>query len=251
VKIPQSVLYNRLQEGKIKRKKSRIKPTLTPIAKLRRIQFVLDFIDERGTFNDMKQYVHIDEKMFQLTKAYESYYMLPDEEVPHRHITHKCYITKVMFIAAVARPRYDYNKGCWFNGLIGIWPFTYKTPAIRNSKLRPAGTMETKAIGSIDRHVYKEYVLNKVLPAIMERWPKQEKKNPIYIQEDNCRIHTTNTRVEVKKAAKKKGFKIEVRPQPASSPDFNILDLGFFNAIQALKDQESCKDVDALVGAVE
>jgi hypothetical protein len=111
--------------------------------------------------------------------------------------------------------------------------------------------METKAISSIDRHVYKDYVLNKVLPAIMERWPKQEKKNPIYIQEDNCRIHTTNTRVEVKKAAKKKGFKIEVRPQPASSPDFNILDLGFFNAIQALKDKESCKDVDALVGAVE
>ena len=55
----------------------------------------------------------------------------------------------------------------------------------------------------------------------------------------------------MKKAAKKKGFKIEVRSQPASSPDFNILDLGFFNAIQALKDKESCKDVDALVGAVE
>ena len=34
------------------------------------------------------------------------------------------------------------------------------------------------------------------------------------------------------------------------SPDFNVLDLGFFNAIQSLQHQKSPKDIDELVDAV-
>ena len=39
--------------------------------------------------------------------------------------------------------------------------------------------------------------------------------------------------------------------QPGQSPDLNILDLGFFRAIQSIKDQMSYKDEDKLIKAVE
>jgi hypothetical protein len=39
--------------------------------------------------------------------------------------------------------------------------------------------------------------------------------------------------------------------QPPNSPDFNVLDLGFFNSIQALQHQESPRTIDDLITAVE
>eukprot|EP00957_Ditylum_brightwellii_P038979 2946356-Ditylum_brightwellii.AAC.1 len=35
--------------------------------------------------------------------------------------------------------------------------------------------------------------------------------------------------------------------QPSNSPDFNVLDLGFFNAIQTLQHQHSPKNIDDLI----
>ena len=46
------------------------------------------------------------------------------------------------------------------------------------------------------------------------------------------------------------GFKIHLICQPANSPDTNILDLGFFRAIQSLQHEKPCKTVDELVGNV-
>ena len=44
---------------------------------------------------------------------------------------------------------------------------------------------------------------------------------------------------------------IVVRPQPACSPDFNILDLGFFNSIQSLQYKKRPKNIDDLISKVE
>jgi hypothetical protein len=46
-----------------------------------------------------------------------------------------------MFLAAVARPRYDCYGTVIFDGKLGIWPFTYEEAAKRKSKNRDAGTM--------------------------------------------------------------------------------------------------------------
>ncbi len=54
-------------------------------------------------FIDMFDYVHIDEKWFYLTKGLEKYYLLPDEAEPVRSCKSKRFITKVMFLAVVAR----------------------------------------------------------------------------------------------------------------------------------------------------
>ena len=73
-----------------------------------------------------------------------------DEEVPHRTCQSKRFITKVMFMAAVARPRGDVGSEDYFNGKIGIWPFVYKEAAKRNSKNRTKGTYVTKNIESVN-----------------------------------------------------------------------------------------------------
>ena len=39
--------------------------------------------------------------------------------------------------------------------------------------------------------------------------------------------------------------------QPPNSPNFNVLDQGFFNAIQSLQHKEAPKTVDDLIKAVE
>jgi hypothetical protein len=46
-----------------------------------------------------------------------------------------------MFLAAVARPRFDANGNVVFDRKLGIWPFTYQEAAKRKSKNREAGTI--------------------------------------------------------------------------------------------------------------
>ena len=92
-------------------------------------------------------------------------------------------------------------------------------------------------------------MIEKVLPAIKELWPDQHK--PIIVQEDNCRVHTPATRVLLEAAAKDVALDLKVVPQPPNSPDFNVLDLGFFHSIQSLKDREDPKNIDELIEAVD
>ena len=55
----------------------------------------------------MKNVVHIDEKWFYLTKVKRKYYLGNNVPDPHRTLRSKRFITKVMFLAAVARPRWN------------------------------------------------------------------------------------------------------------------------------------------------
>ena len=46
-------------------------------------------------------------------------------------------------------------------------------------------------------------------------------------------------------------IRMELSNQPPNSPDFNVLDLGFFNSIQALQHQYTPKNIDDLVAITE
>ncbi|KAF0717955.1 Aste57867_1992 [Aphanomyces stellatus] len=46
------------------------------------------------------------------------------------------------------------------------------------------------------------------------------------------------------------GWTIRLSSQPAQSPDFNVLDLEFFNAIQALQHHKVTRSIDDLIAAV-
>ena len=87
------------------------------------MNFCRSFVDENGIFMDMMEYVHLDEKWFFMTKIKENYYLLPDETQPEWSTKSKRFITKVMFMAAVACPQFDFNKKHLLDAKIGIWPF--------------------------------------------------------------------------------------------------------------------------------
>ena len=60
---------------------------------------------------DFKDYIHIDEKWFYLTKCKRSYYVLLGEEIPQRTCKNKRFISKVMvaYDSSLAHPRWPKN----------------------------------------------------------------------------------------------------------------------------------------------
>lgn len=56
---------------------------------------------------------------------------------------------------------------------------------------------------------------------------------------------------ELNVAAERLGLQIELVCQPPNSPDLNVLDLGYFNAIQSIQHQQAPNNVDQLIEAVE
>ena len=71
-----------------------------------------------------------------------------------------------MFMAAVARSQYDPHSKTWFDGLIGIFPFTEFKEAARSSYRRKKGTMEQVPIYKITNVEHEQMLINMVLPAI-------------------------------------------------------------------------------------
>jgi hypothetical protein len=77
-------------------------------------------------FSEMDNIIHIDEKWFNATKKNRDFYMLPEEEDPHRTIQNKNAIDKLMFLGAIGKPKTDAECNIIFNGKIGISPFVRK-----------------------------------------------------------------------------------------------------------------------------
>jgi hypothetical protein len=262
--VSKSTLHRRILEGVIRLHSSALKPFLTEANKVARLSFCTNMIDPLSLNGDAEprfygqwNRVHIDEKWFYLTEASGSYYLAVDEDEPQRVCKSKKFIMKVMFLAAVARPRWDRVKNQWFTGLIGLWPLVYTAKAKRNSKNRPAGTPETKAIESVNKEVTKRFLIEKVFPAIRESWPRRLASNPecgsieVFVQQDNARPHPAVDDPELLAEGDQGGMRIRMTCQPPNSPDLNVLDLGFFRAIQSLQYQHAPRNVDELISAVE
>ena len=124
-----------------------------------------------------------------------------------------------------------------WDGKIGIWPIGEYIPAVRNSVNRPAGTPVWKN-QSVDKNRYRALLLEKVIPAIKDKWPRQSWNDNtvvIRIQQDGASAH-----ISPDDEAFNAGLvdlqvhnKILLYTQPACSPDTKINDLGFFSALQA------------------
>jgi hypothetical protein len=253
LKINPSTVFRLIKLGVIRRHSNALKPQLKEANKRSRLEFCLSMLQgppHDPMFKSMHNIIHIDEKWFFMTKKSEKYYLLPDEEEPYRSCQSKNFIGKVMFLVAQTRPRFDLEGNELFSGKIGVFPFVTHEPAKRSSINRVAGTMETKAITSVKRDVVRSFLIDKVLPAIRDKWPREDLGSTIYIQQDNARTHVNNNDPAFIEAASKDGFDIRLMCQPANSPDLNILDLGFFAAIQALQYKEAPKTIDELVSAV-
>ena len=178
----------------------------------------------------MEDLIHIDKKWFYLKKDGQCFIIAADEEEPYRHVQHKSFLTKIMFLCAVARPRYDTRRNTWFDGKIGIWPIGKWEPAKRSLKKLAKG-MPVWKNQCITRDVYREYLIQKFLPAVKEKWPTHNAR--IRLQQDGAKSHILEDDVEFKEAVDEIGLNLTVFTQSPNSPDTNILDLCFFRAIQS------------------
>jgi hypothetical protein len=103
------------------------------------------------------------------------------------------------------------------------------------------GDLVTKPIQSITRGVMREFMINKVLPAVRAKWPREDVGRPIFIQQDNAPTHLKLDDPVFCEATKQEGFNIHLICQPPNSPDFNILDL-VFSSNSSNSIQEECKN---------
>jgi hypothetical protein len=111
-----------------------------------------------------------------LTELSQKVYLTQQEEPAKRNIRNKQHRTKVMFLPAVSHPCFNVDGNCTFDGKIGMWPFVVRQPAQRASVNRLRGTIVTTPI-NVDYDTYLRYMLEKVLPAIKEKFPRKHARD--------------------------------------------------------------------------
>ncbi|XP_026428649.1 uncharacterized protein LOC113324548 [Papaver somniferum] len=114
-----STVHRLIKDGNLRPHSNALRPGLTDENKIARVNFYLKMIDKGMTqssssFIDMLDRIHIDEKWFYITRRAQKYYLHAEEEDPLRTCKSKIFITTIMFLTAVARPRLG------FDGKIGI-----------------------------------------------------------------------------------------------------------------------------------
>jgi hypothetical protein len=82
--------------------------------------------------------------------------------------THKT--RKVLFLCAIARPKYDVNPNKILDSKIGIWPIGYMGVAQGNSRNCPGGTL-VWVNTLVTPVVHRELLIQKIIPAIAQKWP--------------------------------------------------------------------------------
>lgn len=123
-----------MNKGSMKKKSLNALPTTVTLEqRLWRIKWTLDHIKSNGLFDDMMNEVHVDEKQFRIKEVQQKVYILPHEKPPPNKCKSKRFITQVMFLTAVGRPRYDTSTEKYWDGKIRIFPFVEKVPAKRAS----------------------------------------------------------------------------------------------------------------------
>lgn len=105
-----------------------MKPMLTQENQKQRLVYAIYQV-EPSTFDDVPtmkagfNYCHLDEKWFYRIRKNENVYLSHREEAPKRETKNKGHIQKIMFLSAMARPRYDAEGNCIFDGKIGVWAY--------------------------------------------------------------------------------------------------------------------------------
>ncbi|CAN0403566.1 unnamed protein product, partial [Pylaiella littoralis] len=207
LEIPPTTLARNLKKLGLRACSRFLKPLLTDNGKAARLAWSLRWVrDAPGgarKFHHFYDFVHLDEKWFYICKQGPRYYCYEGEDIPIWKVQHKSHVIKIMFLAAVSRPRFDSGRNRQYDGKIGIYPFTVPRSAQRNSRNRAK------------------------FPAV----------STVYVQQDNAPRHRVMQDPEVVAAAGQGGMRMELVNQPPNSADMNILDLGFFNSIQSLQDR--------------
>ncbi|XP_010678039.1 uncharacterized protein LOC104893610 [Beta vulgaris subsp. vulgaris] len=255
LKVPPSTVHSLLKRGKLRSHTSSTHPKLIEDHKMQRMKWVLQHIlpatrTQPPKLVDMQNVVHIDEKWFYLSPNMRRFYLLPAEDDPYSCCQSKRFKIKAMFMCATSRHIKDSEGRMIHDGKFGIYPFVEYARAKYSTKNRRACTLLTKATESVTLAVMRDMIVNTIIPAIMRNWPEGVSID-IYIQQDNARPDIHSSDLEFIAAASQNGFNIQLINQQPQSPDLNVLDLGFFRAIQALQYQSFPKNLDELILRVQ
>ncbi|XP_074373784.1 uncharacterized protein LOC141714147 [Apium graveolens] len=253
--VSSSTCGRMIKRGDIKPHTNPLHPGLKEPNLLQRMEWVLNLLmgdtaQTKRQYKTMFDFVHINEKWFYLSKKSQRAYLEKNEKGKYRSAKSSKFIPKVMFTAAVARPGFNAQGECIFDGKLGIFPFTYQEPAKRTSKYRGKGTIITKVVESVGRKETRNMLINQIVPAIIQKWQPSEGPKVIFIQEDNARTHISQADEEWQQVHQQGDFTFILVQQPPNSPDLNILNLGFFRSIQSLMHKKMPKDIDSMMNAV-
>ncbi len=119
--------------------------------------------------------------------------------------------------------------------------------AKRNSRNRPAGTLEPKSV-SVNGDVYHKFITEKVIPAVRQKYPGSE-SDLIVVQQNNAPCHVSVDDVDVAEEGQRFRCNIKTTNQPANSPDYNVLDLGLFRDVQSIRYEQAPKTVQEIINA--
>ncbi|KAF0724137.1 hypothetical protein AaE_009806, partial [Aphanomyces astaci] len=121
--VPKTTIVQHMKDEKqLQARSSYVRPQLTDAKTAARMKHVMNFLQPTSNGNqvfvDMNSYIHVDEKWFFLTHVKRKFYAYKEEIIPTSRVKSKRFITKVMFLATVARPRYDFHNKAMFDGNI-------------------------------------------------------------------------------------------------------------------------------------
>ena len=117
--IPQPTIHWLVMKTRSKGHK-KLKPYLTEKHITLQVLFANKFIKDKGMFDNMLDYVHIDEKQFFLIVNGDYYCLTLKEELYFVFVQHKNHIIKVVCLATVACPCFDTKRRCMWDGKLGI-----------------------------------------------------------------------------------------------------------------------------------
>ena len=131
-----------------------------------------------------------------------------------------------MFLCAVVRPHF--NQSSWWDRKLGSCPIGDWEPAKQKSKNRPKGTLVWKN-KMVTKEVYRELLISKLILAILENWPRRDRRSrTIFIQQDSAKHHIHEDDEEFNNALMEQDINAKLYTQTPNSPDINLLDLVFF-----------------------
>lgn len=239
VQVATSTIVRALKAMKAEVARRRYKPLLSPAHRMARFFFGAKYIDDRFLYT-----CDVDEKWFYVVRVKGFVWILPDYmdacKVKALHVHSKRYITKVMFIVAVARPMYNEFGECIFDGKVGCWRICeyrqYK--GNYNGKTHKHKKDDWYCLDvNMDADKYVEMMVGKLLPALAaikaKYWdPVAPKGYQIRIQHDGAPGHRA-AGIERHLEEEFASINAFFLRQPPKSPEVNMLDMAVFNSMAA------------------
>ena len=223
----------------------RAAPSLTDAHMEARVKYARMMLDAMQRIESGELLViDIDEKLFKWLSS--SRVLMPGDEngnvtavvekVARFFCKSKRHVLQVMLLTALCRP----NQ--YLDGKVYAGSFILKEVAKRTSKYRRAGEIYNSFV-NINNNTFYSLIDNELLPAVanmLDAMPDDARPKEVWLQMDNAPPHvgkgmmssdrSGRLQVLVEKFFKGKQYTVELKLQPAQSPDFNANDGGFFKS---------------------